>query len=547
MTFLNRGILNIIRKPGKSFLLLITVFLLGLLLSSAISIRNAINQTEVNLRSRLPATATLDWEFRAEGYLDDGTIFLEFPTAEMISEVGQLSYVRSYDFSAISSVVSRELEWVDSTTAIESLVYEIAQDDPNLFDVLNLGSLTVGLRENGAQVEIFPIQGVSSSNPSDLELGIISLTSGRFMTEVELVQGSPVIVVSESFAEFNDLQIGSTFTLEDNVYDDVLMYESGIMMNFMYWHLDDFLLAQEVIEVEVIGIFEVNYSNLYVDRDNVEMVAWYLADLYNTIYMPFQLQESMARELLPYTMDLIARRSDLFYDGVGTQTNLTDELPLVLTATFILYDARDLAIFAEAAADILPEGWGIYDFSNAFAPMTSSMDNMLWLANLIFWGGMLATVAVLSLLITLFLRDRRDEIGIYRALGETKRKITGQILMEILLISTIGIVFAFFAGNIFANEISRSMLEQDLFQQEEERAFTSLGIVDAQTFGIRQFAPGPMSIEEMIDAYDTSMDTTSMVIFFGVQIVVISLSTVIPIIYVIKLEPKKILMKGSIG
>jgi len=546
MTFLKRGILSIFRNLGKSLLLLAIVFFLGLLLSSATFIRNAINQTEVNLRSRLPAIATLDWEFRAEGYLDNGIAFLEFPTAEMILEVGQLSYVRSYDFNASSSIISQDLEWVSSAVTIQPLIDELIQDNPTLFDALSLEDISIGIREQGGQVEWFPLQGVRSTNPSDLELGIISLTSGRFMTEIELEQGSPVAVISEAFAEINDLQIGSTFILEDNIYDDVLMYESGIMANFMYWHLDDFLIAQEVVEVEVIGIFDVNNSNLYIDRDNAWGIAVYLAELYNTIYLPFQLQESMVRNLLPYTMELIERRANL-HGNVLVQTNLTDELPLELTAIFTLHDPRDLSAFAEAAAGILPEGWGIYDFSNAFAPIASSMDSMLEIADLIFWGGILATIVVLGLVITLFLRDRQQEIGIYRALGESKQKIMGQILIEILLISMIGIVFAFFVGSMLSSEVSRNMLEQDLLQQEQEEAFTSQGIVEAQTFGIRQFAPGPMSIEEMMEAYDTSMDTGSIILFFGVQIVVVLFSTVIPIVYVMKLEPRDILMKGSIG
>ena len=41
------------------------------------------------------------------------------------------------------------------------------------------------------------------------------------------------------------------------------------------------------------------------------------------------------------------------------------------------------------------------------------MKNMKWIANLILWGTVVAAIVKLSLLVTLFLYDRRKEIGIY--------------------------------------------------------------------------------------------------------------------------------------
>ena len=90
------------------------------------------------------------------------------------------------------------------------------------------------------------------------------------------------------------------------------------------------------------------------------------------------------------------------------------------------------------------------------------------------------------------------------------------------MISAIGFVFAFFAGNVLSNEILTNMLEQNLLQLEDDKALTSLDISTSQTFGIKQFAPEPMSIEEMLGAYDTSLDTASVVLFFGFQMLVIS-------------------------
>jgi len=543
MNYIKRAFLNIVRQPGKSILLFSTIFALAILLSSAISIRNAIVQTESNLRSRLPAVATLGWEHAGSGYLDGDSPTFEYPTSEMISEVGALPYIGSYDFSGSSGLVSRDLVRADNMPLFESLLEDLMTTEPNLIDNLQLNTLFLGLKSEGGQVELLFVQGISSEQPSDLELGIISLNSGRLMTESEIAEAAPVAVVSYDFAQVNSLEIGSTFVLENNVYDEVRMYESGIFDNFMYWHLEEFLMAQEVVELEVVGIVEINPSAFHVDMDNVDMVTWRISEINNTIFMPVTLLESVQRSVLPYWIELREMRAEHFYGGVMTQTNLSDELPLELTATFILNDPSELGEFKEAAARILPDGWGIYDFSNAFAPMTSSMENMRTVANLIFVGGVLATIVVLSLLINLFLRDRRGEVGLYRALGESKFKIGGQIVSEVLIISILAIILGFFAGNMVSSQLSRNMIEQEITLDADNVALSSAEMIESQTFGIRHLAPGPMEIDEMMASFDTSLNITSSIFYFSIQVGTIFVAAVIPVALMLKSEPKELLMQ----
>jgi len=55
------------------------------------------------------------------------------------------------------------------------------------------------------------------------------------------------------------------------------------------------------------------------------------------------------------------------------------------------------------------------------------------------------------------------------------------------------------------------------------------------------FNLGELSVEESLEMFDTSLDAATISTFVGVGTVVILLSTVIPIAYVVKLEPKKVL------
>lgn len=537
MSILTRAILNTKRKLGQTITLFGLVFLLGVLLSGAIFVRTAIEQTESNLREQLPSIATLEWELREQGgYLEGNVYLIEFPTLEMIESVGELPYVKDYDFRSGFTLFSEELNLVQPSMIQNLVSDEIIQANP---DVINeLESSTIRFRELGGYVEFFPIIGINNPNPTNLQAELISIESGRFMTELELHSKIPVAVVSNFFAEINHLELGSTFTLDHTIYNQAAMITEGTRAPFLYWHVDDFILAQQTFEFEVIGIFDVNKTRVHIDDETLESVVLGITDLYNQIYVPHTLLEEMERSFFSYRqMDRLALAD---FEGFAYDTGVTEENPLELHATFILYDSRDFNAFAEAASRVIPDAWYVVDTSGSFAPIRSAMDNVLWISQLIFWGGIVATLTILSLTITLFLHDRKYEIGIYRTLGETKTKIIYQILIEIFSVSIIAMILALFTGNVLSSHVSRQMLEQDLILQEQESAF--VGFSDNIPFELTFFDPGPMSISEMMDSYNVTLDASSSLLFLTLGTVVILLSTILPLIYTMRLEPKKILL-----
>lgn len=62
---------------------------------------------------------------------------------------------------------------------------------------------------------------------------------------------------------------------------------------------------------------------------------------------------------------------------------------------------------------MLPEFYIVSDVSSAFSNLESSMERMLWIADIVLVVSMVTTLLILSLLITLFLRDHRYVMGIY--------------------------------------------------------------------------------------------------------------------------------------
>ena len=129
----------------------------------------------------------------------------------------------------------------------------------------------------------------------------------------------------------------------------------------------------------------------------------------------------------------------------------------------------------------------------------------------------------------LFCKERKKEMGIYLALGEKKKNIAYQLLLETLLVSIVAITISVFTGNIIAKNVSNKMLENQIIEQSTkiENNYNSYELIDSET---------------ITDNYTVSLDIKTILMIYIVAIISISLSTILPIYYTLKLNPRKILM-----
>lgn len=517
MGILKRAITSVSRNFGKTTLLISIIILLGTLLSVAISVNKAFYQTDARLRERLPSVAVLEFI----GDFDDVERNATVPNMEMIEAVASLSYVRDYDINSMGFLRA-------------PLTYANIPINPSWSDELRLAVIEsyedlLSIHENDPYL-FFSTRGTHAVKPTHEQAGIIKLEDGRFMTELEHQEGLPVALVSNGFAEVNHLSVGDTIQLENIAQNQQSMtdyiFENGDVSSVS--HLDQFIAARMSIEFEIIGIFSVADDLIPSDTTFVDFTLLSARELVNTIFIPHTLQ---------YELDQFIREHMIFHDEFPQEF----DFGFVFTPFFILEDPRDFPAFSQAAAEVIPEYWRVVDTSGSFAPFSRSMDTMLWVAELIFWGSLIAIVVVLSLVITLFVRDRKHEIGVYRALGESRMKILMQMMIEVLGISLLAMILALFIGNVLSTALSRQILEKEIMRTISDDYSTRVLSEDI-TFDLEIFDPGPMTIEEMLEAYDVTLDTQTIVAFFGFGILAISISTMLPIVYIMRLDPKEILL-----
>ena len=518
MNFLQRAVKSIIRQFGKNVILLVLIFILSSIIAGSILAEGAIGATEANLRRRMPSIVSVGVDEERvieEFYLTDEFPEYEMITADLVREIGELPYVRDFDYSIEAPLESFDLR-------------------------------AYGLGQPAGQVDFFHLTGVSNANLAHIEEGLIEVVGGRMLTDDEINVSNDYDIVpaftSSSFAEVNQLQIGSIFTLSSMIVD---------FDQHLTW-TEENLFAREDFQFEIVGLFDMvndHEAELEVGRsgivEGVHVTSRYL-NIMNQIYVP------------NYATYEVERFRENAFNEMRNGNRSGGDFSPAIRSLFILEDPLYIENFKEAVEPLLPEYNAVADFSHAFADVSSSMESLGQIANWILWIAISATLLILILLITLFLRDRRYEMGIYLALGEKKVKIILQVFIEVVVVAFIGITLAVFTGNAALSEISRTMLRNELVELNNAHsaegrsvAITGAGEISSMSF----YIPGSNSLvgrgrgfsfkitpEELAEQFDVSLNTEVIFLIYGVGLTIIGVSTLVSVIYIIRLNPKKVLM-----
>ena len=520
MHIFKRGWVSVKRRPLKSLTLFLIIFILGNMAAGAISVSLATTATETNLRRRIPAIATIIQDHDAlEHYL---ATYGDWPEAEgwdltpaLIETIGNLPYVRAFDYTVRNGAFfSREL---------------VLPTDPNPYLGLNILEEVILERLHGFSLgvkglEQFVLHGVYHRFLLDLEEGTIELVEGRIFTEDEMSQPAYVALVSQAFAEANQLLVGRSLVLERNLYHQA--EPTGIFTPEDYYQ-DKNLYLSEVIEFEIIGIFTPTFDLSPDTRMAADVYMDNHMELNTRIYVPIEITKATTYFHLNYLRERYPDQVEEF-SGFWLENVL-----------FALDDPLYLERFSEAATKLIPDFWLMNDLTSAFSLISDSLEIMGQIALWIVLGAVGSALIVLGLLLMLFLRARKVELGIYLALGETRKNVAIQVLLEIVTISAVALAIALFTGYLFANQLSWSMLRNDLIDNPpvlEGLAIGGLNDFNQMGFGLE------MTAAEMLDAYSVSLDTQTVLLFYSMSLGMVILGTILPTIYMMRLNPKKILM-----
>ena len=189
---------------------------------------------------------------------------------------------------------------------------------------------------------------------------------------------------------------------------------------------------------------------------------------------------------------------------------------------------------------------------SAYQQMVGPIEQVGSFADTVLWVVLIASVAIVTLMVMINVKDRRYEMGVLLSIGATKMNVAGQILAELVLVGTLGFLLSMGTSSFLAQSMGENLLEGQIAnsEKESEQNFGRPGAAVGGTRGGVQMRSGPNLINmmsgvtsdaEAIDEINVNVSWTDYAVLFGIGYLVVILAAAIPSINIFRFQPKTIL------
>lgn len=290
------------------------------------------------------------------------------------------------------------------------------------------------------------------------------------------------ITASKSNIDFKSevLKLEKGRHIEENDKNKIMIHEKFAELNSVNLG-DKIKLAQEgkVLELEVVGIYSGEKTNTFngLSSDFIE----------NTVYTDYKASQELS--------NLIANNKVTSVEyGVEDPTKLDDVIKTV----------ENLGI----------NNLMVSKSNKNYELITSSVESITKITNMIRIGSVVVGVVILSLILMFWVRERTYEIGILLSLGTSKVNLVLQFIVEVLLVTIIGLITA------LGIEITTI-----------KYLASNVGSIFSENL--------PKTIaDELMKMSVSGIDIIDLVI---VMIAIVIISVVVALLPILKMKPKKIL------
>lgn len=501
MNYIKRALLSISRKKSKSLLLFLIIFVLGNVMAGAIAIRQGADNVERNIKQQLGAVLTIDADYeayqKAQEENPDNPVMIEPLKPELLQTIGQSSYVKSYDYTTQMGMGSEHLEsWIDPQQM------EWMGNDPY------------------RKYYGFTLKGTQYPPVMIIEEGKANLVAGKTFTQDDINNGAGVVLMSKQLAELNNLSVGSNIVVSNYILD---WQQAGP-------NPEPKVLEQRDLPLTIIGIYEqveppeTNNNRGYNPNQDKQQI-------YNTLIVPNQTILAEQRFMNEYYIN----QSD--YEM--TEEEKERAMQTYYQSLFILNNPDDIAAFKQETEPLLPQFTKIITNSDSFSVIAAPVEQTSKMANYVLLVAIGASILIISLVVMLFLRDRKHELGIYMSLGEKRTKVISQIVFEVMLVALLAIALSLVTGNLIAQNLSDSMVRDQLVAESDPMNPAPEFWEDQWRFG--QFASN-LTSEQIAENYRINFTPAYIGLFILIGLGTVLVSTVVPMLYIVRLNPKQVLM-----
>ncbi|WP_207694686.1 hypothetical protein DOK67_0000484 [Enterococcus sp. DIV0212c] len=493
MNYWNRALCSVVRRKGKSVILFAVIFILGNVIAGSIAIQQSTANVEKKIKHDLGATVSVEMDYQK--MMDEGQSFS--PSAlkvDDIKKMGESPYVKEFDYNVKTSLFVKKIK---------------------TYEMENASTM-------GGMPKTLSLKGNNLLEPLDFKDKKVNLVEGRTFKQDEINSGKDVAIISKKLAEANGFNVGDKVVLDSSVMD---FKQDGSMEE----------LASQDHPVEIIGIFEpTSIEKKKSDgKDQKGIEEQFMeTEQFNTIYMPNDAVMNINKVEFEKGKELIP---DRYKKTDGTEMTVDDMNQI--TPVYVLKTPEDVDAFKEEAKSLIPEGYKLTASTDQYDQVGGTFKKMSQISGYVVLLAIGATLLIISLVVILFLRDRKHELGIYLSLGETRAKVMQQILIELLLISLVAMCLSLVTGNILGKMVSESLIASDAFSQTGDAASQGGTMMVGGSTNMPT-----LTTEDVSSAYEVKFSISYIVTFLIAGLSTVLLSAILPLTYVLRLNPKKIMM-----
>jgi putative ABC transport system permease protein len=453
----------ITRSKGRNILIMLIVAVIAGASSVGLAIRSAAASAESAGLDQLTITATIGLDRQrlmqsaqsgssaAQPSMDDlRDILAQYPelTLEQLQTYADSQYVSDFRYSTSVSVdatgevapVSNEDQTdTDQANQPPGGVIQGRGPGPIMFGGRSLGDLTL-------------VGYGSESAMTAFTLGESQISDGAM---IDLAQADNQVLVSDEFAAFNALAVGDTITVANPAAES------------------------ETYQLTIAGVYHTTTST--------------------TANLPpgavIATSQDPANRLIasaPTVAALTAQSATVATDTTDAQgQTVSTALTAQVGATYVFASPADFDAFSQQVRDKgLDEAYqvsspDIDSYEASLVPLrnvASFAQTLLWIV--------LGVGAVVLVAVAIFsIRERQYEVGVLTAIGITKPTVALQFVVEMFMVTILGLVIGLGAGAVAAVPVADNLLSAQVAQQQAQSQ-----AVD-QNFGRVTFGGGPGGVD----------------------------------------------------
>ena len=493
MNIFGRGVRYLSRKKLRSILLLVILTALAASILICLTIRNRADAAAQEISKEFGASFTIEIDVAKLEYteitLPDGTKgqktigrSIQPEEAEELLEIDGITGCRTSEYSASAYVDIDLIPGFYHYLIIDE--FEDTDDDRRDY-IISSHLASVYCVGNSERHEFF-------------DMGAFELVEGRHITINDNDENHLTALISDTVAEKNGLEIGDTFTGECRA-------------TIFIGDLDEVL--GEPFEFEIVGIYKVNFH----DEISNYTIEYEIAE--NAIF-----SGSVADRVIGSKYaEAMGSTYDPGKNGV-TKLTLYVESPDILDSMMEKVSESDVVEW---------QYYKMYKDDTEYEVMVRPLRSMITLTTILMFVFGASGFVILALLMAMWTKSRRQEMGIYLSIGLRKRNIVAQIIGEILVITLIAIILSVFialpVSDSIGNRLADKVVDDTVSESYQVQREPTGGDIS-----IERASSDPVELNYFI--------TASEIVAEGISMIAIAIiSAILSAHSVLRMKPKDIL------